>query len=158
MARIHTKLTQHLEAGGAVAYRFDVAGSILGTDGLWHPISDMPPASERPLGENIGRVESRPCLYRVPIVKLTPCGYWVMDTYYDTQRWCSNKSRKRYAYLTIEEAKVNYEARTKRRISILTAMLERTLANKELFEDYTKSASDYELARKLKASLRPFDY
>ena len=158
MARIHTKLTKHLETGGAVAYRFEVAGSVLGNDGLWHPISDMPSAAERPLGDNIGRVESRPCLYRVPIVKLTRCGYWVLDTYYDKRRWCSNKSRKRYAYLTIEKAKTNYEARTNRRIRILTAMLERTIANKELFQDSTKSASDYELARKLKASLQSFAY
>lgn len=73
-------------------------------------------------------------LHTFDLLKETPCGYWISK--YDTggfywgvqkenKRWVSKTSRKRFAYPTKEEAKVNYMARKNRQVIIYTARLER---------------------------------
>lgn len=64
------------------------------------------------------------------VIKETPCGYWIpkwsLISYIegDPKRWVSKTSRKRFAYPTAEEAMINFKARKKRQILILTSQLE----------------------------------
>lgn len=65
-------------------------------------------------------------LWKFNLVKETPKGYWISmgkNDYKSKDRWVSKTSKKRYAYPTLEEAKVSFRARTKRRISILEAQV-----------------------------------
>lgn len=67
-------------------------------------------------------------LEEYPIVKRTPCGAWI--NVYGKQRFVLEKdslncqTRKRFAYATVEEARVSFFARKRRQLLILRAQLE----------------------------------
>jgi hypothetical protein len=61
------------------------------------------------------------------LVKETPKGYWIKPTWdinEDHKKWVSKTSKRRYAYPTKEEAMINFRARKKRQIQILTAKIQ----------------------------------
>jgi hypothetical protein len=63
------------------------------------------------------------------LIKETPKGYWIgyLNPFGvrmgDWQKWVSKTSKKKFAYLTKEEALINFIKRTERRISILDRQL-----------------------------------
>ena len=65
------------------------------------------------------------------LIKETPCGYWISKYSCDSiflqsvrKRWVSKTSRKRFAYPTKEEAMINFKARKRRQIALLTGQLD----------------------------------
>jgi hypothetical protein len=59
------------------------------------------------------------------LLKETPKGYWITDTWGVWKKWISKTSRKRFAYPTKEEALNSFRIRTTRRATYL----ERDLTN-----------------------------
>lgn len=63
------------------------------------------------------------------LIKETPKGYWIgyLNPFGvrmgDWQKWVSKTSRKKFAYLTKEEALTNFIKRTERRVGILDRQL-----------------------------------
>ena len=69
-------------------------------------------------------LELRLRLLEFPIIKNTPCGYWIACSWFKNgKKWVSGQTRKRYAYPTTQEARRNYIKRTQRYISILKGKL-----------------------------------
>jgi hypothetical protein len=59
-------------------------------------------------------------LHTYILLKETKRGYWIcMKNWNLWKKWIPKKSKKRFAYPTIEEAKNNFILRTKKRIRIL---------------------------------------
>jgi len=54
-------------------------------------------------------------------VKETPKGYWI--DWWGEKKWVSKTAKKRWAYPTKNEAKINFVARKNRQIEILTYRL-----------------------------------
>lgn len=67
------------------------------------------------------------------IIKTTPKGIWIHD--FPSKRWVSNKSKKRFAYPTKEEAITNYILRTKKYKQILSSRIEELNVYLRLAED-----------------------
>lgn len=59
-------------------------------------------------------------------IRQTPQGYWIND--YGKDRWVSNNSKKRYAYPTVAEAKINFIKRKKKYLQILKSKVKQTEA------------------------------
>lgn len=62
------------------------------------------------------------------LLKETPKGYWIgygslSYSKYNWKKWVSKTSKKKFAYLTAEEALINFIKRTERRIGILDNQL-----------------------------------
>lgn len=53
------------------------------------------------------------------LLKETPKGYWITDTWGVWKKWISKTSRKRFAYPTKEEALISFRIRTTRRATYL---------------------------------------
>jgi len=104
--------TTHL----GVAYRFQVAPALLGKDGIWYSTRNLPIDEE--LGK-VKRVESRPALFILRIVKVTPKGYWVADINAHEVKWCNGTARTKYAHSTIGDARIHYDSRTQTHIQKL---------------------------------------
>lgn len=54
----------------------------------------------------------------------TPCGYWIQPNPYCKKKWVSKTGKKRYAYPTIQEARVNFIKRTEKRLKILETQVD----------------------------------
>jgi hypothetical protein len=58
------------------------------------------------------------------VIKETPCGYWIKLFYsFNDKKWVSKVAKKRYAYPSEQEAMINFKARKRRQIEILSAQL-----------------------------------
>lgn len=77
---------------------------------------------------DINSSSTRPVLIQFSLLRETNCGYWIVrgnSNFLDGQkRWIPKKSKKRYAYPTIDEAKNNYILRCKKRKAILQSQID----------------------------------
>jgi len=60
------------------------------------------------------------------LIKKTPCGYWINGKWGTDKRWVSATARKRFAYPTKKEARINFQARKQKYKRILKARLDET--------------------------------
>lgn len=68
-----------------------------------------------------GPAEVHVKLYTYPIVRITPKGFWIC--HYGRNRFILNLARKKYACLSIEDAKISFIARKTRQIAIYDARI-----------------------------------
>jgi len=74
------------------------------------------------------------------VVKETKCGYWIQLFKFDiddreNRKWVSKTAKKRFAYPTKNEAMVNFKARKKRQIQLLTNQLNNVKRALEIIEN-----------------------
>lgn len=84
-------------------------------------------------------------LLEYSVLKSTPCGFWIQ---YYPRKWVSGHSKKRFAYPTIEEAKVGFIKRKERQIAILKSRLdeaERALAMIQTEQTFSPDLSGFTL-------------
>lgn len=90
-----------------VAYRYEAMRVSLGADEL-----------DQSVGYDVAIA-----LRTYPILRYTPKGYW-LDLGWGTPRFVRALARKRFASLTIREAKISFLARKARQIQLLEGQLE----------------------------------
>lgn len=92
-------------------------------------------------GEYTGHSTPKLEYYEYDLIKETPKGYWIgYDWSEKPYKWISKTSKKKFAYLTKEDALNNYIKRTERRLEILKSQIESCkdglyLANKILSDE-----------------------
>lgn len=75
-------------------------------------------------------------ILKFTVISETPCGYWIKPYSDVKKKWISKTSKKRYAYPTIQEARVNFIKRTEKRLKILknqVSFVEEALRKVETF-------------------------
>jgi hypothetical protein len=81
-------------------------------------------------------------LMEFELFKETDKGYWIAygapEGLMSPHRWVSKTSKKKYAYLTIEEALDNFKRRTRKHIAILTAKIQNISRGLWLAEEIDK--------------------
>lgn len=99
-------------------------------------------------------------LRRYYLIKETPKGYWIGDSWYDAnpreedrewvsgqhKRWISKTSIKRFAYPTKEEAYDNFRFRKARYISIMEARIRQTQGALHAIDDIHKGGFEKDMA------------
>lgn len=74
--------------------------------------------------DNITRPTVQVQQRRFKVISETPCGYWInLFESFDDKKWVSKTAKKRYAYPTIEEARISFKARKLRQLQILETQI-----------------------------------
>ena len=78
-------------------------------------------------------------LREIPIVKFTPKGFWIYGIgYHRLGRFVPTNTRKKFACLTKEDAKISFIARKKSQIRIVSQQLDRAKTALYLIEHIKK--------------------
>lgn len=112
----------------------------------WHRITSTrtaPPLDE--YDNPIGRGTVHAYCNNYAVIKHTPKGVW-LNLHCGDKRFILKSAKKRFACPTVEEAFISFEARTKRRVNILSSQISDCLEgiedakrNMNLWKDRVKS-------------------
>jgi hypothetical protein len=75
------------------------------------------------------------------LIKETTKGYWIGYNRLQKYKWISKTSKKRFAYPTIEEAKINFIKRKESQIKILTSQLKVAKTLYKMIKDAGKTTN-----------------